>query len=130
MPAYNFKSRFAKIVKNGRKTQTVRKTDKGATVGMMAHLFTAQRTKLCKKLGIGLINVVCQIEISRLTNGSMCIDFPPSQDLPLSMRFVGINAEFFAKKDGFKSSEEMAKFFEFHYGLPFKGYLHRWKLIK
>ncbi|MEM6837667.1 MAG: ASCH domain-containing protein [Cyanobacteria bacterium P01_C01_bin.120] len=52
MVAYNFKSQFADLVRQGEKCQTIRATGKRrhAQVGDRLQLYTGMRTKSCKKL--------------------------------------------------------------------------------
>lgn len=119
MPAYNYQERFAPLVESGEKTHTIRPTDKGARPGMTAYHYTGQRTKLCRKLGEGIITCVMPIKIGRSVFGGW---YAISQ-----MDYIGgDDFDEFAKADGFTSGDDMAVWFSERYGLPFQGFLHQW----
>jgi hypothetical protein len=57
MPTLNFQTRFAELVKNGTKRQTIRKVGKRFVCpGDILYLYTGQRTKECQRLG----SVICK----------------------------------------------------------------------
>lgn len=120
MPAYNFQARFAPLVESGAKTQTIRETDRGAKPGGAAYLYTGQRTPACRKLGEGTITAVTPIEITRHACGE------PVVILNAREWIVHGDLEKFAVADGFGSVDEFMEFFQGHYGLPFRGFLHEW----
>lgn len=54
MPSLNFMERFAGAVERGEKRQTIRRVRKTPIkVGDTLQLYTGQRTKACRKLGLG-----------------------------------------------------------------------------
>ena len=65
MPAYNFQPNFAEDIRSGKKKQTIRKRRKRGNPkpGGRLFLFTGQRTKKCKRLGIYVCSDVLPIEI-------------------------------------------------------------------
>ena len=111
MPAINFKPQFAPLVESGAKTQTIRKANR-FKIGDTVQLYTGQRTNLCRKLGEGVVEVVLPFYISR--SPMLCRD-----------AYAAI-----AKADGFANAEEMVDWFEKQHGLPFEGWLIRWRLIR
>ena len=85
----------------------------------MAYLYTGQRTKLCRKLGEGVITGVCPVNL-------LYIDAKPYfliDSLPLVLG----NIDEFAQADGFRDAAEMCEWFDAVHGLPFSGWLIRWK---
>lgn len=124
MIAINFKAKFADAVATGKKTQTIRKTNR-FKVGDTLQLYTGQRTKACRKLGEAVVIHVCKVIISEdwieTSSSAGTIDFGAEDTQE------ALNA--FAQKDGFKDFEEMKAFFVAQYGdLPFEGYLIQWEL--
>lgn len=128
MPALNFKREFAALIKNGEKTQTIRKQRKDGRshcrVGDDVKLYTGQRTKRCELLGIGKVFSVKSVAI-----------YPTYMELngavlhsTLSHRDADITDNEFAEADGFDDFMEMADFFEQTYGLPFQGEVIYWEL--
>ena len=135
MPAINFQPRFAELVESGRKTQTIRKSNR-FKVGDTVQLYTGQRTKQCRKLGEGVVEGIYPFRITRATR------------LGLSRRkvlaFFRKGARHFSNQgerknstqlaleiamaDGFADAEEMGDFFEKLHGLPFDGWLIKWRL--
>ena len=126
MPAYNFKQQFAPLVESGQKRQTIRQTAKNATRGAKAYLYTGQRTAHCRKIGEGKITDVLPIEIGR----NACSEpyAVVTECNGRSTRLVHNDLDSLAKDDGFANGEEMAEWFNNQYGLPFKGYIHKWDL--
>lgn len=122
MPAYNYQARFAPLVESGEKTHTIRPTDKGARPGMTAYHYTGQRTKLCRKLGEGIITSVQPIRIGRERRGWYAITIKGND----MNKIHELDFESFAKADGFTSGDEMVAWFSERYGLPFNGFLHQW----
>lgn len=65
MPAYSFQGQFVPYVKEGSKTQTIRKKRKyQAKAGDTVYLYFAMRTKWCKKIGEGKCTGTDDINIS------------------------------------------------------------------
>lgn len=125
MVAINFMSQFAEDVEYGDKTQTIRQKAR-CKVGDELQLYTAQRTPQCRKLGDAICTDVIPVHI---------------EDCGMSLNGVQLYAgdalrgEYedrdndFAKKDGFDGFSEMADFFRAQYGLPFDGYVIKWRLL-
>ncbi len=93
------------------KFQTIRayrKDGRDPKPGDTLYLFTAMRTKQCRKLG----EVTC--------SGVVNVRVGKDSALSTSLR----NA--FARTDGFRDYLEMLQWFEKTHGLPFKGLLIRW----
>ncbi len=122
MPAFNFQPRFADLVESGAKTQTIRKTCR-AKIGDTVYLYTGQRTKRCRKLGEGVVTGVHWFHLRRdresrpyMLIGSLPLTFSHMDD--------------FARRDGFRSAQEMVDWFQNVHGLPFNGWLINWELRK
>ena len=112
MPALNFNSRFAPLVANGSKTQTVRKARKRPIrAGDTVHLFQVQRTKKCLRLGEGRVSAVFPVSIAT----GLVVDGDPVF-LP----------NIFARNDGFSCFADMREWFKVRYGLPFNGVVICW----
>ena len=109
MPAINFKPQFAALVESGAKTQTIRKTNR-FKIGDVVQLYTGQRTKQCRKLGEGVVEMVLPFYMSR--SPLLCRD-----------AYAAI-----AMADGFANADEMFDWFEKQHGLPFEGWLIKWRL--
>jgi len=136
MPAFNFKSQFASLVKSGEKTQTIHKDRKDgrapAVVGDLIHLYIGQRTKECRKLAHGLCTGVYNVEMdyglagvpSIWIDGRLLFHANPETD-----NIAVLNDNQFAKADGFQNFMEMWIWFKDHHGLPFHGKLITWKYI-
>ena len=110
MPAYNFKRRFAEAVKEGSKTQTIRKKRKRPTVvGDKIFLYTGMRTKQSEKIGEGICISVIPIYIME---GSVIVGLP-GDTIQLYAHSAG--AEELATYDGFEDWDMFIIFFEDHY---------------
>jgi len=127
MPALNFKRDFADQIKNGEKTQTIRKSRKDTKphcrVGDQLKLYTGQRTKHCELLGVGKVTSIKSVSI-----------YPTYMELDgvelqktIAFRDDPLTDNEFAEKDGFAGFMEMADFFEQTYGLPFHGVVISWE---
>ena len=123
MPAYNFQKRVVPAVESGLKRSTIRADRRGARRGGTAYLYTGQRTKSCRKLGEGTITDVLPIEIGRnvCSEPYACLTEDGKQ-----INIVHRELEFLARDDGFETAEEMVEWMSGTYGLPFKGFLHKW----
>lgn len=120
MPAFNFSPRFADMVRCGQKTQTIRKT-KRAKAGDNITLYTGQRTSACLKLGEGTIISVTPVRIERC-------DLWPARLIKAGKYMSYSSFHVLAKADGFKNPAEMADWFALKHGLPFDGWLYKWRL--
>ena len=123
MPAYNFQPRFADAVESGAKTQTIRKTRRGAKPGDTAYLYTGQRTKACRKIGEGRLISVFPISIDRIFGAK-----DPAIFNHTCRQLTQEEADFFAQLDGFEDAQALYKWFDENHGLPFTGYVHKWIL--
>ena len=119
MAAINFNQKFIDAVLSGDKPCTTRKT-KRCKVGDTIQIYTGQRTKNCQKHGEATCTGIGRILISK--NGAWY--------------FYTIDGETFTERDGkpfyqlegFANHMCMVDFFKDHYGLPFEGYVHYFKL--
>jgi hypothetical protein len=115
MPALNFKSQFADLVRSFKKRQTIRANRiNEIRPGDMLYFYTGQRTKQCQQLGFAHCKKVSNIRIGRMY---VIIDENYIDDY---------TANKLAQKDGFKNLFEMVEWFENIHGLPFKGKLIEW----
>ena len=117
MPALNFKPEFAAAVEAGTKLQTIRSMTcfkVGDEIRLTKYLGP---TCFMHKIGDGIIESVEPIMIDYnvmcLLSGKFM--FQDERDLI-------INAE------GFKGAIPFYEFFKENYGLPFEGYLIKWRL--
>lgn len=118
MTAINFSPRFAPAVRRGDKRRTIRRKQKGK-VGGKLQLYTGMRTKSCRKLGDAVCTSINSVVIAEKT-------------LTLAGKKITAAARLktFAQKDGHDDWASLTGWFEKRYGLPFKGYLHEWRLEK
>lgn len=116
MTAINFSRVFAPAVRRGDKRRTIRRSRKG-DVGGKLQLYTGMRTKSCRKLGDAICTAITRVTIAKnhLLLGA--------EKITASRQ---LNA--FARKDGHPDWTSLAAWFDKRYGLPFKGYLHEWRL--
>ena len=126
MTAINFKARFAPLVESGEKRQTIRPERKQPIkVGDKLQLYTGMRTKGCRKLA----DAVCtQVRRVTIANAYFAIQH---EEHPICDRLLGSIERFaMAVADGFDVYSEMHAFFKSQYGLPFRGVLIQWELLK
>jgi len=117
MPAYNFKKEFADKIRRGEKHQTIRRVRKRKTkIGDTLYLYTGMRTKTCELIH----NEKCKY-IQRIIIENGCI-----KTLRRTMIVGTIEAEKFARLDGFDSALQMIFWFRETYGLPFHGEIIYW----
>jgi hypothetical protein len=123
MVALNFQPQFADDVADGTKCQTIRRTAR-CKAGDRIQLYTAQRTKACRKLGEATCKRVRPV---RICDTEMWLDGrrlyagngSPDEWLECDNDF--------AVKDGFPGFMEMAEWFRDRYGsLPFEGFVIEW----
>ncbi len=122
MPSLSFQKRFTDRVESGDKTHSIRTRRKRPEqwhVGRKVHLFTAMRTRSCRRLGTGEIIGLHDLTI---TGDGIYIDGT----------FMNEKAQLheFAVQDGFKDWPDFIAFFSENYSLPFAGSLIIWRLIK
>jgi hypothetical protein len=113
MPAYNFKTQFAPLVKSGAKRCTIRQPRKRPTkAGDMLSLYTGMRQKGCTLL----LRAKC-VRVAAIEIHATALILPVGSALTI---------ESLAQRDGFPSPLEFLDFFRNQYGLPFKGELIEW----
>ena len=125
MPSLNFMERFAGLVERGEKLTTIRKVRKRPIkISDTVHLYTGQRTKACRKLGVGRCMQVRAILIKPLFNppDTVPMIFLDGRPLP-AWRLPA-----FTTADGFDHFDDFTAFFTKQYGLPFEGVLIEWEL--
>lgn len=123
MPALNFQKRFVTLIRSGEKCQTIRAVRKDGRPpcrhGDRLKLYTGMRTKGCR-----LVKTVEVIDCEKITirhDGAYLADAVYGPD--------GESPDFFARLDGFTDWTEMRDWFAQAHGLPFEGWLIRWKPI-
>ena len=121
MATLSFASMFANRVERGEKLHSIRSRRKRPEQwipGKSVHLFTAMRTKHCRRLGLGIITSVDDITIF---------------DDAVEIEGVRVDTErelsAFARANGFLTWSQFQEFFTEHYGLPWSGSLIRWQLV-
>lgn len=119
MVAFNFQKQFVPLVEQGKKLQTMRVGVQRCWPEDKVQLYTAQRTKKCRKLGEGTCTKVIPVRFNR--------DFFALDNSSLD----GDERDEMAILDGFKNWDDMVKFF-FPYSFEdkddFVGYLYKWEL--
>ncbi len=122
MVAINFKKEFVGAILAGDKAQTIRQKAR-CKPGDKLQLYTGQRTKYCKKISDAICTHVHTIEIDEL--------LIKLEGIPLDIACMTQ----FAQADGFTAHDnprintlDFLNFFRDNYGLPFKGYVIKWKL--
>ena len=118
MVAFNFKSRFACAVARGTKRQTIRayrKDGRDPAPGCRLQLYSGMRTKHCRKLGDAVLASRERIVIADdgIKVGGRVLDARERHELAVA--------------DGFADWPGMRDFFAETHGLPFEGYLYRWR---
>ena len=119
MPSLNFMERFAGMVERGEKMQTIRRVRKRPIkVGDTLQLYTGQRSKACRKLGVGRCTRVREIRLTAIGFSDRIdgVILSPQERFRL------------AEDDGFEFIEDFMAFFRGRYGLPFEGVLIEWEL--
>lgn len=122
MPAYNFQGRFAQLVADGAKSQTIRpRRARPTMVEDPLYLYTGMRTRSCRLLRTTICIACTPIQIGKNVMG---------EDHVLhDGRFLG-RAEIaaLAQADGFASTEDFFVFFRDTYGPTFSGELIAWEV--
>lgn len=122
-----FQPRFAEMVEDGRKRQTLRPTPKrmpepGDLISLRAWTGKPYRSKQ-RVLKEAVVVGVEPISISASVLGIGLSKWVYGFGRTLSM-------DSFARRDGFKDFPEMAAWFEEQHGLPFNGILIRWEEVQ
>ena len=118
MPSFNFKRRYADMIVNGTKRQTIRaprKDHRNPQVGDDLALYVDQRSKRCRKL----LDVRC----SDRKNVTIDHDFCALGEQLLNPG----QRDIFAIADGFDSFDELVGFFDADRELPFHGLVYYWQ---
>lgn len=121
MPSLSFNAMFADRVERGEKLHSIRgrrKRPEQWLPGKKLHLFTAMRTRHCRRLGLAIITSVHEIDIVQtgVEIDGAYIDDP-----------AALSA--FARADGFLTWSAFVAFFEEIYGLPWRGSLIKWQFV-
>lgn len=116
-----FKPRFAPLVANGKKLQTVRpiparRPQVGDILDARAWEELPYRSKQ-RKLGEWPISAVGEVSIFRDIDGMVRVEVDG----------INYSTENFARWDGFINADDMSQWFEQNHGLPFNGILLTWK---
>ena len=122
MPALNFQARFAPLVENGEKRQTIRayrKDKHDPKPGDTLYLYTGMRSKACRKIGEARCKKVYEITLCERYRDPSIGTLMAGSGLPGSIDSL-------ARLDGFKNPTEMFDWFEKTHGLPFEGLLIKW----
>ena len=123
MVAYSFKARFAEDIAEGRKRQTIRAHGKRrhARPGEAIQLYTAMRTKQCRKL------LDTDPTCVAVTNIRIRV---PRGMAPCQITYQGATRyvdDAFAQSDGFSTAEDFTRFwFATHGPGIFEGVLIEW----
>jgi hypothetical protein len=118
VPALNFKARFAPMVEDGSKLQTLRAPrgdGRDPRPDDRLYLYTGMRTKACRKLG----DAICtNVRAITLTDGAIVMAGNALTDPE--------DLDWFARLDGFTDWADMRTFFR----LPWSGYVITWHDFK
>lgn len=119
MPAYNFKAQFVEPIQSGKKVTTIRPCRKRPTrVGDTLHLFTGQRKKACRKIGVYRCKSVAPVVILPV-------------DVKIRLRDISLSWEqmkTLANLDGFADIYSFCTFFYQTYGVgPIEMELITWE---
>lgn len=134
MAALGFKKQFVAPIKRKKnpKDQTIRGFRKIPIVpGERLYLFTGMRTRHCKKIGEAVCNTTTDIVIDE--NGYSTGGSPVPDNNPFwHSREDIVELNEFAKRDGFRSWQELIEFWKVEHGdkcFPFHGTLIRFRLL-
>jgi hypothetical protein len=118
MVAINFQAEFVPDIRAGRKTQTIRRSER-CKAGDDLQLYTGQRTKNCELIGTAKCAICEPITIA---DDYIAVGY---------FRLPYGDADHIAKVDGFKGIEQMRDWFRAKYGpLPFGGFRIFWTDFK
>lgn len=124
MVALDFDPRFEMAIREGWKTQTIRKPrERNVRPGDLLQLFTGQRTPDCRRICPDVrCTDVLAVEISFGDNFG--IDRIVTDGVPV------MDLDAFAVRDGFTDSDDMAAFFKQKHGPMeiFRGYVIEWSM--
>jgi hypothetical protein len=122
MVAFDFDPRFETAIREGWKTQTIRKArERNARPGDLLQLYIGQRTPDCRRICPDVrCTDVLTIEIT--FGDDFGIDRIVTDGVPVK------SLDDFAVRDGFTDSDDMAAFFKEKYGPleVFHGYVIEW----
>lgn len=131
MVALNFKAQFAEDVECGTKRRSIRaprKNGRNPKRGDELQLYTGMRTKNCRKLADAKCVRVRPVEIDY---SGVAIEGRKLYAGNAPAYAGGVDPDHydsdFARADGFSCFQDMRKFFEMEYGLPFSGLLIEWR---
>ena len=124
-----FQPRFAGLVEEGSKRQTIRPVPKrmpapGDLIDCRAWTGAPYRSKQ-RKLCEGVITAVWTCILNK---DAVLLRAIERSGATRQMSLRGLNADEFAKADGFRDFEEMALWFEETHQLPFTGILIKWEV--
>lgn len=127
MVAFNFQARFAPLVEQGIKAQTIRRERKNGRPpckpGDQLQLYTGMRTRSCRKLTEAACTRVDRFKMHR--NAVYVDEHGCDSEL---VRYGSQHAlRCFARDDGFSNWPEMRDWFDKTHGLPFIGWLITWE---
>lgn len=134
MVAFNFMKRFAEDVEEGRKLQTIRKLRKDGRVpckpGDRLQLYTGMRSPSCRLLHEATCSSILQISIQ--TDGAIFLSAVEKGVLSSVQRggWAPLDTDHMnelARADGFEDPAGLIEFFSETHGLPFDGYLIKWR---
>ena len=133
MPLLNFQARFAELVQDGSKSQTIRayrKDGRDPKPGDQLYLWAGCRTKDAQKIGEAICSRVIPIRIQECPKDRIdwgAVYMPNSSGTWRSLSRS--HTRLIAVKDGFQSRKELFDFFRDVYGLPFEGLLIEWDFM-
>lgn len=122
MVAYSFQKRFAPLIREGLKTQTIRADRKRhARPGEMLQLFTGMRTAWCEKI---IPDPICTAVLP------VAIGWASARITRIEVGMIPVrNLDHFASADGFTDIEDMTAFWlERHGARPFEGVVIEWSM--
>jgi hypothetical protein len=124
MVAIDFDPRFETAIREGWKTQTIRKPrERNPRPGDLLQLYTGMRTADCRRICPDVrCTEVMSIEIT--FGDDFGIDRIVTDGVPVK------NLDDFALRDGFTDSDDMAAFFKLKHGPmeTFRGYVIEWSM--
>lgn len=122
MVAYSFQKRFAPLIREGLKTQTIRADRKRhARPGELLQLFTGMRTAHCERI---VPDVVCTAVLP------IAIGWASARIARVEVGMIPVrNLDHFAASDGFIDLDDMTDFWLEHHGArPFEGVVIEWSM--